>query len=187
MDQSELEEKIDKAFEQPGITLLKTSSEEYQRVNMATMKSLVTDYDLPGVYVTVNKPYATITNVLEENGIDRSRIFFIDAISEDLDEDKPSQQDNVIFIDSPQNLTDISITISKAIETMPEGKKFLFFDSMSILTIYNDNDAVNRFAHDLTGDIRTWNVAGVIISVEDEMDDDIVSHLIQFCDNTIEV
>ncbi len=187
MDGKELENKIEKAPEQPGITLLKTSSEDYQAVNMAIMRSLVTDHDLPGIYVTVNKPYGTITNVLEENDIDASKIFFIDAISEDLNEEPPERRKNVMFVDSPKNLTDISIILSEAIDNMPEDEKFVFFDSMSVLTIYNDKEAVTKFAHYLTGKMRTWNVAGVIISVEDEMEHDVLTHLTQLCDNVIDV
>jgi len=187
MDPDELETKIEKALEESGITLLRTSSENYQKVNMAVMRSLMSDLDLRGIYVTVNKPYGTITNVLEDHNIDTSNIFFIDAISEDLNEEAPERTKNVIFVDSPQNLTDISIVLSEAIENIPTDEKFVFFDSMSVLTIYNDTNEVTKFAHYLTGKMRKWNVAGVIISVEDEMDHDIIFHLTQFCDNVIDV
>ncbi len=35
--------------------------------------------------------------------------------------------------------------------------------------------------------MRTWNVAGVIISVEDKMNDELIAHLVQFVDNVIQV
>lgn len=186
MDTERLDEEIDNALERSGITLLKTSSEQYQATNLEIMRDLIEDHDLPGVYVTVNKPYGTITNLLEDNDIDTSRIFFIDAISEDLNED-PVRKENVMFVDSPQNLTDISIVLTEAVESMPDEEKFVFFDSMSVLTIYNNTDTVTKFAHYLTGKMRQWNVAGVIISVEDEMNDELISHLTQFCDHVIEV
>lgn len=186
MDTGRLQDSIEKAMEKPGITLIKTSSTDYQQANITILDSLVNIHSLSGIYVTVNKPYTTITNLLNEKNIDPSRIFFIDAISKDRDTEI-DEQDNVMFVESPQNLTDISIVLTEAVETMPDTEKFVFFDSMSILTIYNDNKTVTKFAHYLTGKMRKWNVAGVIISVEDEMNDELISHLTQFCDNVIEV
>jgi len=186
MDEDRLQDGIEEALGDNSITLMKTSSETYQATNLAIVDALVNDHELPGIYVTVNKPYTTITRLLEENDIDPGRVFFIDAISKDMDTDR-EDADNVIFIESPQRLTDISIVMTDAVQGMNDRERFVFFDSMSILTIYNDSKTVTKFAHYLTGKMRKWNVAGVIISVEDEMNDELISHLTQFCDNVIEI
>lgn len=180
-----IEEKIDGVLDQPGITLIVANPEEYLEDNRRLMK-LLTDRGLPGIYVTVNKPYDAITEFLEEDGVDTSEIFFIDAVSEGAG-GSDEGLDNVMFIESPKHLTDISIVLSQANEEFGERERFLFFDSLSMLTIYNNVETVSKFAHYLTGKIRSWNAVGVIISVREDMDDQLLSRLQQFCDRTIEL
>ncbi len=138
MDEETLKSGIEEALEDDGITLVKTSSSRYQSTNLTIMEALVNDHGLPGVYVTVNKPYTTITRLLDDNDIDPTRLFFIDAISKDMNA-KRKDEDNVIFVESPQRLTDTSIVMTEAVQGMTDKEKFVFFDSMSVLTIYNES------------------------------------------------
>lgn len=186
MDESKLDDEIETALDSVGITLVKTNASDYQDVNFRIMDRLVNDKDIPGLYVTVNKPYKTIQKLLDEQEIDSSRIFFIDAITKKR-RDETSDENNVVFIESPQSLTDLSIAMKGVIESMPDKEKFLFFDSISMLKTYSDSNTVAKFAHYLTTNIREWDVAGVIISVSDTDDDEVVSRLTQFCDHIIEV
>jgi len=75
--------------------------------------------DLSGVYVAVDKPYESLTNDLENQNIETSDIFFLDAISKDQGINKtnnPKDQQNVVFLESPQNLTDLSISLAEAVK-----------------------------------------------------------------------
>lgn len=186
MDERKLDGEIENALDNVGITLVKTNASDYQDVNFRIMDRLVNDKGIPGLYVTVNKPYKTIEKLLDERELDSSRIFFIDAITK-KERDETRDANNVVFIESPQRLTDLSIAIKEAVESMPDKEKFLFFDSISMLTTYSDSTTVAKFAHYLTTNIREWDIAGVIISVSDTDDDEVVSRLTQFCDHLIEV
>ncbi len=166
------------------IALVIADADDYVAVNKQILEHLVGGEGLAGIYVTVNKPYSTVVKTLEDAGIDTADIFFIDAISEDTGadiEDAP----NVVFLESPQGLTSLSIAISEAVENLPEGRKFVFLDSLSTLAIYNDMDTVSQFAHFLTGKMRSWNVAGTIVSLESESDADLINAVSQFCDHVI--
>ncbi|MEM4250620.1 MAG: hypothetical protein QW828_02130, partial [Candidatus Bathyarchaeia archaeon] len=45
-------------------------AEDYLKANIAILRVLANEDKLPGVYITVNKPYMTIKRVLEEKGIE---------------------------------------------------------------------------------------------------------------------
>ena len=186
MDVEKLRENLNEISDGRKIVLVIANSKEYSEANLETLKYLITDKRLPGIYVTVNKPYETLNRMLEKNGIDTDRLFFLDGISREVGSGS-EEDDNVYYLDSPQNLTNISIALSEIVKEMPEGEKFLIIDSMSSLTIYNQSEKVSKFARHITGKMRKWNITGLILSIEEEVDDKIVSHFTQFCDEIIRI
>ncbi|MDY6776997.1 MAG: hypothetical protein SVQ76_02715 [Candidatus Nanohaloarchaea archaeon] len=181
-----MEENLEKALQEEGVTLVISEAGEYHGTNREIVDYLVNDQGLTGIYATVNEPYRTVERFLQEGGIDTGEVFFVDAISKDVGAEEP-EKDNLMFLESPQHLTDISIVLSETIEKMPDGEKFVFFDSLSTLTIYNSVNTVSKFAHFLTGKMRNWNVRGIVISVEAEADEQLISRMRQFADRTVEI
>lgn len=168
------------------VVLLTVSAEDYARVNAEVLKLLANEDKLPGLYITINKPYITMKRSLEGNGVDTSRIFFIDCITKtaggQTDDDK-----NVLYLDSPQNLTGLGVAMGEAISDMPNEDKFLFMDSLSTLLLYHNAGTVAKFSHFLTGKMRVWGLRGVLMSVEKETDPEFVDQLSQFCDAVLKL
>ncbi|MDY6762080.1 MAG: ATPase domain-containing protein [Candidatus Nanohaloarchaea archaeon] len=171
-------------LEEGEIALVVVDSDDYVETNMDVLDYLVEEEGLPGVYVTINKPYATIVDVFADHDVSTDSVFFVDAITKETGGEEV-EQDNVLYMDAPDDLTGLSIVISRAVEEMPDGNKFLFLDSLTTLTIYNTADTVSQFAHFLTGKMRTWNVSGVIMSLEEEVDEELIGKISQFCDCVI--
>jgi KaiC/GvpD/RAD55 family RecA-like ATPase len=177
-----LKEKLDELPE-PFIFLVVTPAEEYQTVNFELLKYMVNEKKTPGVYITVNKPYEVMKKRLE--GVaDARMVTFIDAVTR-ASGGKPEEEDGVLYIDSPKNLTDISIAISEAAQSIPQGKKFILFDTLSTLLLYNSAGTVARFVHFLIGRMRSWGAEGALLSLEKETGENVISQISQFCDATI--
>jgi KaiC/GvpD/RAD55 family RecA-like ATPase len=104
-----------------------------------------------GVYVTLNKPYATLLKSFSKSGISVESVFFVDEIT-----DVPSTQEDAThaYLGSGVDLSNLSISISKAIKQIEEDR-FLLLDSLSTLLIYYDAKAVVRFAHNGGNEFRT--------------------------------
>ncbi|MDY6762081.1 MAG: hypothetical protein SVY41_03455 [Candidatus Nanohaloarchaea archaeon] len=68
-----------------------------------------------------------------------------------------------------------------------EGNRVLVLDTLSTLMLYNDEDMVSQFAHDLSTKIREWGVKGLMPTIEEEADEDLLASLNQFVDKTIEI
>ncbi len=175
-------EQIENAINKDDIVLLLSNSENIEEVKLDMLEKFTEDDQMSVVYVSITKPYDSITDILEEKGIDSEEIFFIDCMSKAQEENTATRAKNCVFID-PRNLTNISIAISEAIENLPEDEdKLVVFDTLSALRVYNEDKPLQQFSQFLTSKMRDWEVKSVILTLEEEMDDDVVARVSQFCD-----
>lgn len=175
-----------KNFDKPGVVLALTSAKNYNEANIELLRYMIHKKKEPGVYITLNKPYKNVKNILEEENIDTRMIIFIDAIT------KPSGGDAVntgecFYLDDLKNLSDMALVIDEALLTIPFDKKFLFFDTLSTLVLYNNTGSVAQFIHFLSGKIRRWNLDAIFLSLELESDAELLSRLMQFSDKVLRI
>lgn len=178
--------RVSEEVEDKDLVLVLTPGDMVEEVNTQLLKSFNQEKGLKTVYVTVSKPYKTKRNILEDDGVDTGQIFFIDCITK-LNADPPSRVENCVFL-NPQALTDISIALTQAVESLPDDEgKLLIFDTLSTLMLYNDDEVVGKFAHSIASKIREWGVKSIMLTLEEETDEQVISQLSQFCDSTIYV
>ncbi len=164
-----------------SVIIATVNSKRYNETNIMLIKYLTKEIKIPGVYVTLNKPFSTVKSSLEKAKVDTKLILFIDAITKtsggDIDKTK-----ECLFIGNPENLSDISLAMDQAVSSLPSKDKFLFFDSLTTLLLYNDAKTISRFIHFLSGKMRTWGIRGIIISLEEKANKELIDELTQFCD-----
>jgi KaiC/GvpD/RAD55 family RecA-like ATPase len=165
------------------VALAVIEPERYHKQNIKLFKQLV-GKGVPGVYVTLTKPYKTIKAEFLKEKFDLDKTIFIDAVSKYIP-GKVKKEDDCLYIGSPKDLTDISIAMDQAVMAIPEGNKYLFFDSLSVLTMYNKLDVVAKFIHFISTRMRAWKVKGIIISLRKNKDKELINELKEFCDVTL--
>jgi len=168
------------------IALATVSAKDYQKTNLSLVKHMTKDKKIPGVYVTLNKPFDVMKEAFEEVSIDTKMIIFIDAVTK-TSGGKITKTKNCLFIGNPENLSDISMAMDQAVRALPGKERFLFFDSLSTLLLYNNAETVARFIHFLSGKMRVWKVKGIIISLKRKEDKKLIEELSQFCDVLIDL
>ncbi|RLI88207.1 MAG: hypothetical protein DRO76_01035 [Candidatus Altiarchaeales archaeon] len=184
IDLSQLNEGL-KKLPEGHITMILADAENYLTVNIHTLKYLCNIRDMPGIYITVNRPYHSISKILLENKIRIDRLFFIDCITiQAMGEVK--REDKCLFV-SPGDLTDLAVSIDQWVEAIPEKDKFLFMDSLSSLLFYNSAGTLAKFSHFLTGRMRLWDLSGIFMSLEKEDDPHFLDDISQFCDEIITI
>jgi len=166
------------------IILITVDAKKYQKATVDVIKFLVNDQNSPGVYVTLNKPYDVIQRILTANNVDPRLIIFIDATSST---EGTKKVEKCLYIGSPEKLSDMSVAMDQAIKALPTDDKFLVFDSLNTLSIFNKPGTVARFIHFLTGKMREWKIKGVIITLEKETEQDLLDELTQFSDARIDL
>ena len=165
------------------ILLVTVDAKSYQSTAIDLVKFLVNEQNIPGVYVTLNKPYDIMQRIFASNSIDTRLVIFIDATSRT---DGSKKVENCLYIGSPEKLSDMSVAMDQAIKALPD-EKFLIFDSLNTLFIFNKPATVARFIHFLTGKMREWKIKGIIITLEKETDPALLDELTQFSDTRIDV
>ncbi len=165
------------------IILITVDAKNYQKTIIDVVKFLVNERGVPGVYVTLNKPYDVIQRTLLSNNIDTRLVIFIDATSRA----EAKKVDNCLYIGSPEKLSDMSVAMDQAIKAIPTSEKFLIFDSLNTLSIFNKPSTVARFVHFLAGKMREWKIEGVIITLEKETEQALLDELTQFSDVRVDL
>lgn len=166
------------------IALATVDAKNYQKTNLLLVKHLTKNKKIPGVYVTLNKPFEVMKKEFQKTGIDTRLIIFIDAVTK-TSGGKTEKTKSCLFIGNPENLSDISMAMDQAVRALPGKERFLFFDSLSTLLMYNRIETVARFIHFLAGKMRVWKVKGIIISLE-KTNTELIEELSQFCDVVID-
>lgn len=181
-------EKIKNAFNDlPEHWLLSfvINDEEYLEKNMVILNEVLKQENAVCVYVTLNRPYSVLIKILEKNNIKTDKLFFIDCITKTLGTE--NEEKKCLFLENPQNLTNITIAIEEIISTIPSKDKSLFVDPLSALLIYNRTETISKFLHFLTGKIRVLNLNGVLLSTEKELDSEFADQMEQFVDKTVDL
>ncbi len=155
----------------------------FEEVNLHLLDILIKRYDAKGSYITINRPYKSMVQLLKRNNINFRNMSFIDCITKELKERVGAK--NCYFVGSPSDLTEIAIALDPVFK---EGKhRFVFLDSLDTLAIYNPVESVIKFAHFLTSKVRLHDISGVFLAVHENSDEKLVMELAQFCDKVIDL
>ena len=166
------------------LVLVIPSAVKYQNTLTDILKILVNERGMRGIYITVNKSYPRLKALFMKEGIDTGRLFFVDAVSKGI-YNNLEKADDCLFISDPGSLTEFSIGISNAVGKLDNENVFLFMDSLSSLLLYNSASKISKFMHALSAEIHLWDICGVIISIDKELEDDRINTFSGFCDKTI--
>ena len=159
-------------------------SDRYEEANMRLLSFLVNTKKSRGSYVAVSKPYNHTISLLKHRDINTDNIHFIDCLTKSLGS-KATKTKNCVFINSPAHLTELGIALHDYFTSSGEKNRFLYIDSISSLLIHNNIDTVLKFVHYVTGKMRVFGFNGMLLSLHEEKDKKLVSHLSQFCDKVI--
>ena len=95
-------------FKKGEVVLLIVSAQKYLEVSMNILKHYCNTQKISCVYVSVNRPYSTLMNLIKKEKISTDKLFVIDAITPPSAQDKSANK--AIFLGNPRGLTDISIS-----------------------------------------------------------------------------
>ncbi len=138
------------------------------------------------IYVTTNKPYKNIMDILNKRKIKIKKVFFIDCISRHIGDKLGVEPDNCIFIEGPQNLTTLSIAINEAVKRL-SGNKVLLLDSLSTLLLYNDARTIGQFTNFFINKMRAADVETIMLALESDVDKDVIKQIQSFSDKVKKV
>ena len=172
-----------KDLTRPYLAMLVVGTSDYLDASVQSAKVLTKS--MPGVYVTVNRPYTKLLEVFKKNKIDVSKLIFIDAITAVAVSDIKDEE-NCIFIQHPSDMTNLGVAVLETLKAIP-GEKFLLVDSISTLLSYNSAEKVTHFLHSLAGKLSVLKATGLFLALEGETEKLVEDVTSQFCDKIVEL
>jgi hypothetical protein len=134
--------------DEDGITLCIYKSEKIHTYTIKLIKKLCKN---PGVIICATRPADSIISELKKKKISTKNLFFIELHGK-------STIPNAMSVQSQEALTELSIAISQALQSLPGKNKFLIFEGISTLTTSNSSTTVQRFVQFLTAKCRSWAI-----------------------------
>ncbi|MBD3388870.1 MAG: hypothetical protein GF416_07365 [Candidatus Altiarchaeales archaeon] len=178
---TELESRI-RGLADNAVILISSKSEKHSEVVSNTLNMLVNEKGMGGVYISISRPYESITSTMATAGIPADDVYFIDCISRMAGKGHTETDEHAVFVENPSSLEEVSMYLDRMLGKVPSEKKFLFLDSLSSLLIYNTDKSVREFTHFLINKIRLEGVSGIIFSIEKKEAEDLVKTLSPMCD-----
>ena len=169
--------------------MVASSPSNYVPMINGVLRQLITPESV-GVYISVNKPYFSLTEEMKSQNIPTNHMYFLDCAS-GLMGKPPQEIENTHILSGPSNLTELSITLSDLLSSEKikghEDETTLFLDSVSTFLIYNDANMVAKFLHAISGKVRTHNINGVFFSLHEDITKGAVAVTVQFHDKVLDI
>jgi len=177
-------ERIKEALERGAeIVLVKVESKKYTKISLEIIKYFTTIAE--GIYVTLNKPYFSLRRMFEKEGVELSRLIFIDCLTRQLGGEEIDSE-RCIYLNSPDP-TQLQIAIERAMDLITSENRFIYLDSLSTISLYKSFETLIKFLRHITGKIRLRGFVGTIFTLEKEMDESYYSQISLMCNEIIEV
>lgn len=173
-------EELTKQCDSNKLLLVTAKLQQIQPVLNAVVKHM-TDGGLRCTLVSLNKSHRRLEDMFEKEGIDISRVFFIDCITPP---GNTAEDTNVAYLPDPSNLTGMEIKIVKSLEKN-EGENVLVIDALSSLLIYNTLEKITRFISSLPGIGARYNSKVVVVTTPD--DRQLIERVTRFFDASADV
>jgi|GEM_PF-939099 len=140
-------------------TLLLVPGIKYDNIIVKIVKQLD---DKKTCYITLNKTYDALVELLKTKNINTEKFVFIDGITKNVR--NISNINNCYFVDPPSNLTDLSRNIY---ELLKNGFDYIVFDSITNLFTYQKENAIEYFLQNLINILEEINCRGVFFALKD--------------------
>ncbi len=140
--------------------------------------------DFPITYFTLNQSAEDVIARLKQEPLPVEKVQFVDAVSLASGR-KPAKLKNVSYLDSPSDLLEISAALLKAVG---KGKqRYVVFDSVSTLLLYNKPESVEKFVHSLVNKLKSNRIGAAFVMVQSQEQRRTIENVSQFVDRVIPI
>ena len=159
-------------------SLLIMPSAEYNHILVDVLKELS---GKTVCYVTLNKTFDSLAEILKKNNVNMDDIVFIDAISKTIKK-TPNQEGNTYFVSSPGALTELSLVIGKFLK---HDFDYLIFDSVNNLKIYQKIPTCAKFISSLVNKVKLTGTKAIFYGMGTAEQEEIIRDTSTFVDKVI--
>jgi KaiC/GvpD/RAD55 family RecA-like ATPase len=169
------------------VTLVQVPAEKHLVINTEALKILVNEMGYQCIYITLGKTCIELDKLYKKNGVETTKLYFIDAISKMYGESKENSK-RFIYTTGPLDVDSITSSLRDLLASLGEEKKCVFLDSVTTVLLYNSLPRTVRFSQFLTQTLKKMGVTGIMVSIaKGQSTDRLVTELGKLCDEVISV
>jgi hypothetical protein len=133
-----------------GAILFDVPSTQFVRVNLMMLRGLSEERNLPGIFISVDRPHQYMIHLLSMHKIKADQLVYLDAISR-FSADFKVANANVSYIDGPFRIDHLPMAMNEWMKsgngkTLSTGNcGFAIIDNLSTLLTYNSFNSVQTF------------------------------------------
>lgn len=166
------------------IIMVTYNTVEHSQAILAVLNVLKNMKKFGGVYLSFGNPYENLIELMIKNSISTDDILFIDCISP-MAGRKVEANSNVVFVENPSSLEEISMHVDNMLSNVKNERKFLVIDSLSSLLIYNEEKPVEEMVHFIINKLRIQKITAIILSTIDDYNKPVVKTVLASCDKGV--
>ena len=130
---------------------------ERTRVNLVLLKFFLTEMNMRGIFITIDRPHQYIEYLLKLHGISQDKLLYIDVVSRLSGEIYLNDNSNVFFMDGPYEVGFLEKVMDGCCEPEPvingisknyvnlKEMDFILVDDIAALSKYLDDDGIKQF------------------------------------------
>lgn len=122
------------------------------------LKILTTQQE--GVYISTLKVYSELVKILEDSGVDTTKLHFVDVITK-MYGLEPAETGQCVFVSSPVNIQSINSAVVSQLAGL-NGTPFVILDSLTTILLYNSVPRIVEFTKKMAEYIRR-DVNGLLV------------------------
>ena len=134
------------------------------------------------LYVSLNRLYSPLKRKMQQDKIDTSRFLFVDCVTKTAVA-QPEEHEDCIYVSAPNALTEISIAITKTVQT--HYPDIIVFDSLSTLLIYESQMSSSQFVHSITNKMTAFGVNACFTILNGEKEQQLIKDMNMLLDKVI--
>jgi hypothetical protein len=172
------------AADESLLYLILAPPEDMHAMNIEIMQKIVSRNCTP-LIITVNQPYKVLVKMYGKAGIGSEKYYVIDAVTQ-YSGGTCTPDPRVRYVTNPSNLTDLGIAVTEFIRLMPEPRKCIMFDSVSMLLIHIPSATASKFLHFVVNKLKLSEISGIFLCVDKGLDPVVLSQMSVFVDRIVD-
>jgi len=164
--------------------LMLAEPDRVRDMTLAVLKKTLASGCTP-LIITVNQPYKVMVKTYAKEGIGQEKFYVVDAVTQ-YSGGTPAPGPQVRYVTNPSNLTDLGIAITEFLKQMPDTKKCIIFDSVSMLLIHIPTATASKFLHFVVNKLKLSDISGIFLCVEKGLDPVILNQMSAFVDKVVD-
>lgn len=131
-------------------------------------------------FVSTNKGHSALTEIFRMSSIDTSKVFYIDCVTQSVLPVKDTK--DCKYLSSPSALTEMEIELLKRFKA---GDEVFVIDSLSTFMIYQSEEKIARFVHNLIGNCKSKKKVLVILISDGDRKSDLYNKVSVMVDEVL--